>query len=228
MGTTYRVIVGNDGSNMMAFAALLRYMSNMGTIDTYQSSAEEYSENNADRSVIEELVSQFLAVVQDATDKKSARIIDVGCGPGWESSTFAAHGHDAVGIDLTPAFVQAARREIPAASFARMDMRHLSFATDSFDGLWACASFLHVPRNDALATLGEFHRVLRPEGVAHISVKRGDGEMRGNTYEDDQRRFTLYQLDELRAKAAEVGFTVTSADAGPHDGNDWVLLFLQA
>lgn len=222
------MIVKNDGSNTVAFAALLRNMFNTGTIGTYQSSAEEYYENNADRSVIKELVSRFLTAVQNATDKRSARIVDVGCGPGWESSTFAAHGHNAVGIDLTPAFVQAARQEIPAASFARMDMRHLSFAADSFDGLWACASFLHIPRDDALATLAGFYRVLRSGGIAHISVKRGDGVMRGNTYNEDQRRFTLYQPDELRAKAAEVGFTVTSADAGAHNDDDWLLLFLQA
>ena len=221
------MIAESGGSNTETIAIVCRNMTNSGTIDTYQSSAEEYYENNADRSVIEELVSQFLTAVQNATDKRSARIVDVGCGPGWESSTFAAHGHEALGIDLTPAFLQAARREIPTASFARMDMRRLNLATDSFDGLWSCASFLHISRDDALATLAEFHRVLRPGGVGLVSVKRGDGEMRGDTYSGDRRRFTLYQPDELRARAVDAGFTVTSVDTGADD-DDWIQLFLRA
>ena len=200
-------------------------MTDPGTINTYQSSAEKYYENNADRSVIEKLVSRFLTAVQNVTDKGSARIVDVGCGPGWESSTFAAHGHEALGIDLTPAFLETARRETPTASFAQMDMRRLSLATDSFDGLWSCASFLHVPREDALATLAEFHRILRSGGVGHVSVKRGDGEMRSDTYNEDRRRFTLYQPEELRAKASDAGFTVTSVDA---NDDDWLQLFLRA
>lgn len=201
-------------------------MTDSSTIDTYNSSIGEYYENNADRSVIEELVNQFLTAVQNATDERSARIVDVGCGPGWESSTFAAHGHEALGVDLTPAFLRTARQETPTASFVQMDMRRLGLATDSFDGLWSCASFLHVPRDDALATLTEFHRVLRSGGVGHISVKRGDGEMIGDTYDEDRRSFTLYQPDELRAKAVDAGFTVMSVETGSN--NDWIQLLLRA
>ncbi|WP_458185434.1 class I SAM-dependent methyltransferase [Haladaptatus sp. NG-WS-4] len=198
-------------------------MTDPGTISTYQSVADEYRERHADRSAIAELVERFLAAVEDAVDDERARIVDVGCGPGWESATFSARGHDVVGIDLTPNFLHAARDHAASASFARMDMRQVGLESDSFDGLWACASFLHVPRTDAPATLSEFRRVLRPGGVVHLSVKRGDGEREGRSYDEDDRRFTLYQPDDLRSMAEDAGFEIESLHA-----DEWVQLLARA
>jgi len=200
------------------------------TIATYQSVADEYRERHDDRSPVADLVERFLDAVADATDGDPGRVADVGCGPGWESATFAARGHDVLGVDLTPAFLRAAREEAPAAAFARMDMRRPGVADDALDGLWACASFLHVPREDASATLAAFHRALRPGGVLALSVKRGDGEQRGGTYDGDERRFTLYRPAELRELVEKAGFTVGSVDGdgSPEDADGWIWLVARA
>jgi len=200
-------------------------MTDPETIATYQSVAEEYRELHADRTDVEPLVERFLSAV-DGTAGANARIADIGCGPGWESATFSEHGHDVVGIDLTPNFLRAARDVAPEAAFARMDMRRLAFESRSFDGLWACASFLHVPREDAPETLAAFHRVLDPDGVCLLSVKHGDGEMSGDVYDEDERRFTLYRPDELRTMVESAGFTVESVDTDRTDS--WVQLLARA
>jgi len=198
-------------------------MTDPDTISTYQSVADEYRERHGDRSVVRELVERFLDALEPPTDRESARIADVGCGPGWESATFAERGHEVVGADLTPAFLRAANARAPSASFARMDMRSLGVADDSLDGLWACASFLHVPRADAPETLREFRRALRPEGVLCLSVAQGDGETVGDTYDEDRRRFTLYRADELRELVADAGFAVESVSDG-----EWIQVFGRA
>ena len=202
-------------------------MTDADTIATYQSVADEYRERHGDRSVVAELVEQFLdrlAVGEnEQTNAESARIADIGCGPGWESATFTDRGHEVVGVDLTPAFVRAARTEAPDAEVARMDMRSLGFTRDVFDGLWVCASFLHVPRADAAATLREFRRVLQPGGIVFLSVKAGDGEMEGDGFDKDRRRFTLYRGDELRELATDAGFEVESVSE-----EDWVTLLGRA
>ncbi|MFC7080659.1 class I SAM-dependent methyltransferase [Halorussus caseinilyticus] len=201
-------------------------MTHPDTIATYQSVADEYRERHGDRSQIRELAEQFVDALEPVTRGDSAespRVADVGCGPGWESATFADRGHEVVGVDLTPAFLRTATDRAPDAAFVRMDMRALGLAADAFDGLWACASFLHVPREDAPATLREFRRVLRPGGAMLLSVARGDGEKVGDSYDDDRRRFTLYRADRLRELADDAGFSVESVSDG-----DWVQLLARA
>jgi ubiquinone/menaquinone biosynthesis C-methylase UbiE len=44
-----------------------------------------------------------------------------------------------------------------------MDMRKLTFKDKTFDGIRACASFLHIPKEEAEKTLQEFFRVLKKE-----------------------------------------------------------------
>jgi len=220
-------------------------MTDPDTIHTYQSVADEYRERHRDRSGIRELVDEFLGAVEEFVDSAGAatldrdtadavahsprprrgraRVADVGCGPGWESATFAEEGNEVLGVDLTPAFLAAARERAPGSAFARMDMESLGFEQNAFDGLWACASFLHVPREDAPATLREFRRVLRPGGVVYLSVKRGDGEREGDTYDGDRRQFTLYRTDELRELVASAGFEVESVSDG-----EWIQLLARA
>ncbi|WP_114575628.1 class I SAM-dependent methyltransferase [Saliphagus sp. LR7] len=194
-------------------------MTDPGTRTTYETVADRYRKRNEDRSAVEELVSRFLAAIEDTTDGP-ARLLDAGCGPGWETARFGEAGHEPVGIDLTLAFLELAREETRKASFARMDMRRLGFPAATFDGIWACASFLHVPKADARATLAEFRRVLRPEGPVHLSVKHGEGTCEGSAYADDDRTFVLYRPAELEELLLAVGFAVETV--GTDDADEWV------
>lgn len=178
---------------------------------TYEAVAERYRERWADREAYVDTLAGFLARCD------GPRILDVGCGPGWESATMADSGLEVVGIDLSPSFLRAAREMSSTASFARMDMRRLGLRDDYFDGLWGFGSFHHVPRSDAGATLREFHRVLRPGAALFLTVKRGEGRKRGTTYEGDERRFTLWEPDELAALLERVGFEIDETDA-----DEWV------
>jgi SAM-dependent methyltransferase len=68
----------------------------------------------------------------------------------------------------------------------------------SHDGLWVCASLLHLAREEVLPTLQEFHRVLRPGGVLYLSVKLGDGAAWVPTpYDQTHQRFFTYWQPEL-------------------------------
>jgi SAM-dependent methyltransferase len=204
-------------------------MSDPDTIATYEAVADEYRERHGDRSVIAEIVDPFLDALADATDRRSSldgvgRVLDAGCGPGWESATFADAGYDVLGIDLTVEFLAVAGETAPAADFARMDMRSLGLGDSVVDGVWACASFLHVPREDAPPTLAAFERVLAEGGVLGLSVKRGDGTTRGGGYDGDERQFVLYQPPDVRGLVRDAGFTIETIEAD----EDWIFLLARA
>ncbi|WP_246156384.1 class I SAM-dependent methyltransferase, partial [Thiohalocapsa marina] len=94
---------------------------------------------------------------------------------------------------------------------------------DRFDGIWACASLLHVPLAELPELLRRLARALKPGGVLYASCKYGAGER-----EHGGRRFT--DLDEaglaalLRAvpELAELE-TWTTADRRPgREGERWL------
>ena len=63
-----------------------------------------------------------------------------------------------------------------------------------FDGIWACASLLHVTKAGLPEILCKMHRALKPDGVLDASVKYG------NTEEERLGRFfSDYRMDELEA-----------------------------
>jgi len=88
------------------------------------------------------------------------------------------------------------------------DMRQIPVRDGALNGLWVCASFLHIPKRDAATVLRELRRVLRPGGVLFISIKRGQGQRWIAHGSGGPRFFVFYQEDELDALLAAAGFTV--------------------
>jgi SAM-dependent methyltransferase len=98
-------------------------------------------------------------------------VIDVGCATGDLCGDLAARGFQPTGVDLTPAFIEAARRKYPHVPFQIGDMRRLRFRS-SFHVLTCLGTtFLYNVRNeDITATLASFHRALRPGGLLLIDI----------------------------------------------------------
>jgi len=91
------------------------------------------------------------------------RVLDVGCGTGLLSAKLAATGRQVVGVDLSPAMLnRARRRNQPGLRFFRADAEELPCADGEFDAVVNLVSFHHYP-NPARAA-AEFRRVLRPGG----------------------------------------------------------------
>ena len=135
-----------------------------------------------------------------------ARVLDVGCGPGWEAARLRALGLRTYGLDRSRGMLAEARDL--GVPLVLGDMRALPISDGALGGLWACASFLHIPKRDGPAVLHEFRRALRPGGALYIGVKEGSGERWIEHSAGRQRFFAFYQADELDALLAAHGFTV--------------------
>lgn len=175
------------------------------TAAVYAAETERFVEKYCDRS----LVPRYGDAFRDALPtrpSRPARILDVGCGPGVDTAAFAEAGLDVVGLDITAPFLRTARREAPAASFLRGDMRRLPFTAGSIDGLWSSASFLHLPRSAAPDTLAAFARVLADDGALLLSVMAREPRGVGAAELPDGRRFTFWQKDALLDHLHDAGF----------------------
>lgn len=181
------------------------------TIESYELRAKEYITNTKMLAKFPELtkmLTEFLTLVP------GNQILEIAFGSGRDTFYFVENQMKVTGVELTQAFVSYlhTRIDIP---ICLMDMRSLGFHTSTFDGIWCCSAFLHLPRIDALPTLREFARVLRPNGILYLDVKEGSGEGWHNditgsiTYAD--RYFTYYQQDEIKDLVRNAGFTIELA-----------------
>jgi hypothetical protein len=64
---------------------------------------------------------------------------------------------------------------LAGVSVKAMRFQEMSF-NQEFDGVWACASLLHVPRSELADVIDRVEKSLRPGGVFYASFKHGSGE----------------------------------------------------
>jgi SAM-dependent methyltransferase len=107
----------------------------------------------------------------------SARVLDIGCGPGTITAGLAAlvPGGHVIGIDraagvLAQARGEAERQRVSNISFEVGDAYQLAFGGDSFDVVHAHQVLQHL--SDPVAALAEMRRVCRPGGI--VAARDGD------------------------------------------------------
>jgi SAM-dependent methyltransferase len=106
---------------------------------------------------------------------RSARVWDIGCGPGHVTAFLAGLGLDAAGIDLSDRMVARARARHPDLEFSAGSMIALPAPDGSWDGLISFYSLIHlIDDADVRAALAEFRRVLPDGGLLLLAVHAGE------------------------------------------------------
>jgi len=190
------------------------------TKKTYAHIARDYAHRNAQpNAAVQKMLDRFVALVQGNT------VLDVGCAEGRESLYLTKKGLKVTGCDLSEEFIQMAKDKCPEGSFFVADMRYLPQDIGVFDGIWASASFLHIPKADALSTLRGFKKLLKREGLLYISVLEGnfDDTRTNPEMHWPERHFSDYRQDELSEMLTQAGFTLVAEDSNIRDNG---LIFL--
>jgi len=171
------------------------------TIAQYQAEADGFREGTWDHDV-----SQNRDALVAAMPKNPGKILDLGCGPGRDLVAFKGQGHTVIGLDATPAFVEMARQasgcEVWQQSFLSLDL-----PPETFDGIFANASLLHVPRNQMVRVLRDVWRSLVVEGALMMSMGRGDWE--GYTARETGYRYVVaWEYETLAPCVEQAGFEI--------------------
>jgi SAM-dependent methyltransferase len=144
------------------------------------------------------------------------RVLDLGCGPGRDLEFLAQLGCRVAGLDLSAGMLAEARCRMPDTPLVRADLVRPPFAAACFNGVWACASLLHLPKARFPGTLAEITRLLRRPGVLYLALKGGQGEEWVGDSPVRRFFFAYYQPAEVEAALRRAGLilleTWTSAD----------------
>ncbi|RXT52876.1 SAM-dependent methyltransferase [Bosea sp. Tri-44] len=104
------------------------------------------------------------------------KVLELGCGGGQDSEALLGLGLDVSPTDGSPELAAQAEMRLgrPVSVLLFEDLT----ADAAFDGIWANACLLHVPRPALPGILARVHRALRPGGVFYASYKAGEAEGR--------------------------------------------------
>ena len=139
------------------------------TLEYYRVNAEEFVEGTKGVDV-SELYAPFLELLPP-----NASILDAGCGSGRDTKYFIEQGFKVIAFDYSPEIVRLAS-SLTKQSILQLSFEDITFC-NQFDGVWACASLLHVPKKDMAKVLSKLGASLKVGGILYTSYKYGESEM---------------------------------------------------
>ncbi len=156
------------------------------TVAYYNRNAARYVEQTAEVD-LSALRQRFLTQIP-----AGGFILDAGCGSGRDSLAFLEGGYRVRAFDASPELARLAAQRmgqpVQVQRFEELDERA------AYDGIWACASLLHLPAGEISTAIQRLWAALKPAGVLYLSFKHGEHERVDN----EGRHFTDATVARLR------------------------------
>ena len=155
-----------------------------------------------------------------------SHILDFGCGSGRDTKYFLTQGYQVDAIDGSEELCRIASQytgiQVKQMLFQELD------AHEEYDGIWACSSILHLPKEELKTVLKKMADALKENGVVYTSFKHSEfeGERDGRYFTDftiDTFTDFMKQIDNLRIE----NYWITG-DVRPGRGEEqWLNIILQ-
>lgn len=136
------------------------------TLEYYSKKAQEFT-NDTQNVVFTELQDKFLKYLEP-----NAKILDLGCGSGRDSKYFIDKGYSVVALDGCKELCEIATQHIGQnVIYSTFE----DFETEEkFDGIWACASLLHLQIEKLSFIIEKYANKLNRNGCFYLSFKYGN------------------------------------------------------
>lgn len=161
------------------------------TLSYYNENASSFIEGTQNASMFETL-EEFIQYIPS-----KGRVLDLGCGSGRDTKYLSEHGFFVDAMDGSDELCQA------ATCFTGIQVKQMDFLDlneiQTYDGIWACASILHLPYRNLPLMFGKICQALRKNGILYVSFKYGSFEgMRNDRYFTDMTEEKLaYVLEKI-------------------------------
>ena len=138
------------------------------TLNYYNSKAKDFFSDTA-AVAFTELQDIFLDYIP-----AGGRILDFGCGSGRDTKYFISRGYD---VDATDGSEELCKI---AGEYTGVHVKQMLFEElneiELYDGVWACASILHVAKSQLPDVIRKIANATKSEGTVYMSFKYGDFE----------------------------------------------------
>ena len=157
----------------------------------YESNAEHYAAETFSADMSEQY-QRFLPLL-----KKGAKILDVGSGSGRDACYFQKHGYQVTALEPSKNLCREIRK-VFSGEIICSDIQNYQ-PKERYDGIWACASLIHLQEEEILRFFEKIDLYLNDNGVVYVSGKNGIP-----TGEGEDGRFFLEFTEQLVEKILTV------------------------
>jgi len=142
------------------------------TFDTWNKIASLYQ----DKFMELDLYNDSYDFICNSVDKPSAKLLEIGCGPGNITKYLIAKrpDFDIFGIDIAPNMVELARQNNPAAHFAVMDSRQINNLDSKYDGIVCGFCLPYLSQTETNELISNSYNLLNDNGLLYLSFVEGD------------------------------------------------------
>jgi len=190
------------------------------TLEYYDQNAEQFFKTTADVDFTG-TQDRFLRYLEPGS-----RILDLGCGSGRDTRYFLEKGYQ---VDATDGSAEICRL---ASEYTGILVRQMLFneldAEEEYDGIWACASILHLPEEELRDAMHRIGTALKKGGIFYTSFKYGDfaGERNGRYFRDfTEESFREFLKDFYEFRMTDQWIT---SDVRPNRGEErWLNVLLR-
>ena len=190
------------------------------TIDYYEQNAKLFIEGtlNVDFAEIQQMFLELLP--------EKATILDFGCGSGRDTKHFLEQGYSVDAIDGSLELCKAAS-DYTGIKVKRMYFHELD-DYEKYDGIWACASVLHLEKKELPEVLRKMSAATKKNGIIYLSFKYGnfEGERNGRYFTDMTEKSMKELLDAFPEFTVEKQWITGDVRAGRGD-EKWLNMILR-
>lgn len=192
----------------------------MDQTDYYNRQASAYYENTVELDMTE-ILERFTQLLPE-----SSTVLDLGCGSGRDSLYFIEKGYDVTSLDGASELCELAQIHI-GQDVLCMNYEDIDFK-DVFDGVWACASLVHISREDMDFILDKIVDSLKVDGVLYMSFKYGEySGMKDGIYYTEYKTKMMRELINSHNNLELIDIFKTNDVRPEREEQEWINVFLK-
>lgn len=183
-------------------------------IDHYNKFAIEYSQKWQHSDMLEHY-KRFLNLL------KGDKILELGCGSGRDAKYFSENGINVLATDASVKLLEIAMQNAPRARFLELDFSSSFNLQRSFDGIWACASLVHLSKEELRFAFESIKQHMNKLSVFFLTLKECDFK------EDKNRTFTYWQDPGVKDLLTAHNLEVLHSQTDSTENSKWLTYYVK-